>query len=145
MVGSDVQFHCKVYSDAQPHIQWLKHIERNGSRYGPDGTPYVQVLKVGDTLQSFCKNREHNCCCLLVFAPVVLKRRQGRIGKTMDCNDCCKLTFMSLSTDWQSEHVRSGGALPVQSYHGGCRRVHLSDWKFNWFRPPVCLADRPLR
>lgn len=47
VVGSDVQFHCKVYSDAQPHIQWLKHIERNGSRYGPDGVPYVQVLKVG--------------------------------------------------------------------------------------------------
>uniref|UniRef100_A0A7N8X802 Fibroblast growth factor receptor n=1 Tax=Mastacembelus armatus TaxID=205130 RepID=A0A7N8X802_9TELE len=47
VVGSDVQFHCKVYSDAQPHIQWLKHIERNGSRYGPDGTPYVQVLKTG--------------------------------------------------------------------------------------------------
>uniref|UniRef100_A0AAQ5YLL0 Fibroblast growth factor receptor 4 n=1 Tax=Amphiprion ocellaris TaxID=80972 RepID=A0AAQ5YLL0_AMPOC len=47
VVGSDVQFHCKVYSDAQPHIQWLKHIQRNGSRYGPDGTPYVQVLKVG--------------------------------------------------------------------------------------------------
>lgn len=49
VVGSDVQFHCKVYSDAQPHIQWLKHIERNGSRYGPDGTPYVQVLKVGNS------------------------------------------------------------------------------------------------
>uniref|UniRef100_A0AAX7UZ68 Fibroblast growth factor receptor n=1 Tax=Astatotilapia calliptera TaxID=8154 RepID=A0AAX7UZ68_ASTCA len=47
VVGSDVQFHCKVYSDAQPHIQWLKHIERNGRRYGPDGTPYVQVLKTG--------------------------------------------------------------------------------------------------
>ncbi|KAF3840695.1 hypothetical protein F7725_006557 [Dissostichus mawsoni] len=46
VVGSDVQFHCKVYSDAQPHIQWLKHIERNGSRYGSDGTPYVRVLKV---------------------------------------------------------------------------------------------------
>ncbi|KAI9542266.1 Fibroblast growth factor receptor 4 [Dissostichus eleginoides] len=44
---SDVQFHCKVYSDAQPHIQWLKHIERNGSRYGSDGTPYVRVLKTG--------------------------------------------------------------------------------------------------
>lgn len=53
MVGSDVQFHCKVYSDAQPHIQWLKHIERNGRRYGPDGTPYVQVLKVGNTTRSF--------------------------------------------------------------------------------------------
>lgn len=47
VVGSDVEFHCKVYSDAQPHIQWLKHIEVNGSRYGPDGAPYVNILKVG--------------------------------------------------------------------------------------------------
>ncbi|XP_077207021.1 fibroblast growth factor receptor 3 isoform X2 [Paroedura picta] len=45
VVGSDVEFHCKVYSDAQPHIQWLKHVEVNGSKYGPDGTPYVTVLK----------------------------------------------------------------------------------------------------
>jgi hypothetical protein len=42
-----VEFHCKVYSDAQPHIQWLKHVEVNGSKVGPDGTPYVTVLKVG--------------------------------------------------------------------------------------------------
>lgn len=47
VVGSDVEFHCKVYSDAQPHIQWLKHIEVNGSRYSPDGVPYVNILKVG--------------------------------------------------------------------------------------------------
>uniref|UniRef100_A0A8C6WZV4 Fibroblast growth factor receptor n=1 Tax=Neogobius melanostomus TaxID=47308 RepID=A0A8C6WZV4_9GOBI len=45
IVGQDVQFFCKVYSDAQPHIQWLKHITKNGSRYGPDGMPYVQVIK----------------------------------------------------------------------------------------------------
>ncbi|TSW48757.1 Fibroblast growth factor receptor 3 [Bagarius yarrelli] len=45
VVGSDVEFHCKVYSDAQPHIQWLKHIEVNGSRYSHNGTPYVIVLK----------------------------------------------------------------------------------------------------
>uniref|UniRef100_A0A3Q2UKI0 receptor protein-tyrosine kinase n=1 Tax=Fundulus heteroclitus TaxID=8078 RepID=A0A3Q2UKI0_FUNHE len=45
-VGEDAQFQCKVYSDAQPHIQWLKHITQNGSRYGPDGHPYVKVLKV---------------------------------------------------------------------------------------------------
>ncbi|XP_066477204.1 fibroblast growth factor receptor 3 isoform X2 [Tiliqua scincoides] len=45
VIGSDVEFHCKVYSDAQPHIQWLKHVEVNGSKYGPDGTPYVTVLK----------------------------------------------------------------------------------------------------
>ncbi|TWW72483.1 Fibroblast growth factor receptor 3 [Takifugu flavidus] len=44
-VGSNVEFHCKVYSDAQPHIQWLKHMEVNGSRYGPDGAPYVHILK----------------------------------------------------------------------------------------------------
>ena len=47
VLGSDVEFHCKVYSDAQPHIQWLKHVEVNGSKVGPDGTPYVTVLKVG--------------------------------------------------------------------------------------------------
>ncbi|XP_058860461.1 fibroblast growth factor receptor 3-like isoform X4 [Acipenser ruthenus] len=45
VLGSNVEFHCKVYSDAQPHIQWLKHIEVNGSKYGSDGVPYVTVLK----------------------------------------------------------------------------------------------------
>ncbi|XP_043110968.1 fibroblast growth factor receptor 2 isoform X6 [Puntigrus tetrazona] len=44
-VGEDAKFVCKVYSDAQPHIQWLQHIVKNGSRYGPDGHPYVRVLK----------------------------------------------------------------------------------------------------
>lgn len=46
VVGSDVELLCKVYSDAQPHIQWLKHIVVNGSSFGADGFPYVQVLKV---------------------------------------------------------------------------------------------------
>ncbi|XP_011613790.1 fibroblast growth factor receptor 1-A isoform X1 [Takifugu rubripes] len=45
VVGSDVEFECKVFSDPQPHIQWLKHIEVNGSRHGPDGLPYVRILK----------------------------------------------------------------------------------------------------
>ncbi|XP_062817528.1 fibroblast growth factor receptor 1 isoform X2 [Anolis carolinensis] len=44
-LGSNVEFVCKVYSDPQPHIQWLKHIEVNGSRIGPNNLPYVQVLK----------------------------------------------------------------------------------------------------
>ncbi|MGH0180575.1 UNVERIFIED_CONTAM: hypothetical protein FKN15_019186 [Acipenser sinensis] len=47
VLGSNVEFHCKVYSDAQPHIQWLKHIEVNGSKYGSDGVPYVTILKAG--------------------------------------------------------------------------------------------------
>nr|ACE95856.1 fibroblast growth factor receptor-2 isoform IIIc [Squalus acanthias] len=45
LVGSDVEFVCKVFSDAQPHIQWLKNVESNGSRYRPDGSLYVHVLK----------------------------------------------------------------------------------------------------
>nr|XP_033797122.1 fibroblast growth factor receptor 2 isoform X7 [Geotrypetes seraphini] len=45
VVGGDAEFVCKVYSDAQPHIQWLKHIEMNGSKFGPDGLPYLKVLK----------------------------------------------------------------------------------------------------
>lgn len=53
VLGSDVEFHCKVYSDAQPHIQWLKHVEVNGSKVGPDGTPYVTVLKVGTGQQQW--------------------------------------------------------------------------------------------
>ncbi|KAM9476673.1 fibroblast growth factor receptor 2 isoform 3-T3 [Clarias gariepinus] len=44
-VGEDARFVCKVYSDAQPHIQWLHHITKNGSRYAPNGDPYVRVLK----------------------------------------------------------------------------------------------------
>uniref|UniRef100_A0A6Q2YUQ4 receptor protein-tyrosine kinase n=1 Tax=Esox lucius TaxID=8010 RepID=A0A6Q2YUQ4_ESOLU len=46
VVGSDVEFVCRVYSDPQPHIQWLKHITINGSQMGPDGLPYVRILKV---------------------------------------------------------------------------------------------------
>lgn len=53
VVGSDVEFVCKVFSDPQPHIQWLKHIEINGSRYGPDGLPYVRVLKVWHVICSY--------------------------------------------------------------------------------------------
>ncbi|MEE6524427.1 hypothetical protein FKM82_023892, partial [Ascaphus truei] len=44
-VGSNAEFYCKVYSDPQPHIQWLKHIEVNGSKIATDGFPYVEVLK----------------------------------------------------------------------------------------------------
>nr|XP_020140399.1 fibroblast growth factor receptor 4 [Microcebus murinus] len=48
VAGSDVELLCKVYSDAQPHIQWLKHVVINGSSLGADGFPYVQVLKTAD-------------------------------------------------------------------------------------------------
>ncbi|TKS85041.1 Fibroblast growth factor receptor 1-A [Collichthys lucidus] len=46
VVGSDVALVCRVFADLQPHIQWLKHITVNGSREGPDGHPYVRVLKL---------------------------------------------------------------------------------------------------
>ncbi|XP_077326064.1 fibroblast growth factor receptor 1 isoform X3 [Lithobates pipiens] len=44
-IGSNAEFFCKVYSDPQPHIQWLRHIEINGSRIASDGYPYVEILK----------------------------------------------------------------------------------------------------
>ncbi|CAJ0962824.1 unnamed protein product [Ranitomeya imitator] len=44
-IGSNVEFHCKVYSDPQPHIQWLRHLEINGSKIGTDSLPYVEILK----------------------------------------------------------------------------------------------------
>lgn len=62
VVGSNVEFHCKVYSDAQPHIQWLKHIEVNGSRHGPDGAPYVHILKVRRQPRSVVQLIQM-CCC----------------------------------------------------------------------------------
>ena len=52
VVGRDVVFVCRVFSDPQPHIQWLKHITINGSREAPDGHPYVHVLKVGNVWSS---------------------------------------------------------------------------------------------
>ncbi|XP_053360645.1 fibroblast growth factor receptor 1-A-like, partial [Clarias gariepinus] len=52
VVGSDVEFECKVYSDSPAQIQWLKHMEVNGSKVGEDGVPYVKVLKINvNTLQ----------------------------------------------------------------------------------------------
>ncbi|XP_014346518.1 fibroblast growth factor receptor 1 isoform X1 [Latimeria chalumnae] len=45
VLGSNVEFSCRVYSDPQPHIQWLKHIEVNGSKIDSSGQPYVQILK----------------------------------------------------------------------------------------------------
>ncbi|KAF4070560.1 hypothetical protein AMELA_G00286770 [Ameiurus melas] len=45
VVGSDVEFECKVYGDLPTHIQWLKHIEVNGRKMGEDGVPYVKVLQ----------------------------------------------------------------------------------------------------
>ncbi|XP_075063146.1 fibroblast growth factor receptor 1-like [Mixophyes fleayi] len=44
-IGSNAEFYCKVYSDTQAHIQWLKHIEINGSKTAPDGFPNVDILK----------------------------------------------------------------------------------------------------
>ncbi|XP_066534419.1 fibroblast growth factor receptor 3 [Hoplias malabaricus] len=54
VVGSDVEFYCNVFSDAQPHIQWLKHTEENGSSYDSNGTPYVTVLKSLNSTSKEC-------------------------------------------------------------------------------------------
>uniref|UniRef100_A0A8C8FCX2 Fibroblast growth factor receptor n=1 Tax=Oncorhynchus tshawytscha TaxID=74940 RepID=A0A8C8FCX2_ONCTS len=49
VVGSDVEFVCRVFSDPQPHIQWLKRITINGSRVGTNGLPYVRTAGFNTT------------------------------------------------------------------------------------------------
>ena len=45
--GEDATFECKILmSDSQPLLQWLKHIERNGSFVNEKGEPYVEILQV---------------------------------------------------------------------------------------------------
>uniref|UniRef100_A0A3P9NWK8 receptor protein-tyrosine kinase n=1 Tax=Poecilia reticulata TaxID=8081 RepID=A0A3P9NWK8_POERE len=44
-IGEDAQFQCNVYVYGESHFQWLRLVPRNGSRYGPDGPPYIKVLK----------------------------------------------------------------------------------------------------
>lgn len=43
----DVKFECKVVmSDLQPHIQWLKHYQVNGSFENENEDPYVHIIQV---------------------------------------------------------------------------------------------------
>nr|XP_060616689.1 fibroblast growth factor receptor 3-like [Anolis sagrei ordinatus] len=45
VVGSDAEFTCKAYSTRLLFMQWLKPKEVNGSKFGPDGYPYITILK----------------------------------------------------------------------------------------------------
>ena len=46
LYGQNATLHCKIMSDAQPHLQWLKHYKVNGSYSNEKGEPYVKSLKV---------------------------------------------------------------------------------------------------
>jgi len=47
VVGESVKLECKIeWSDLQPHFQWVKHYQVNGSYLAPDGTPYVNLIQV---------------------------------------------------------------------------------------------------
>ncbi|KAM9437551.1 fibroblast growth factor receptor 1-A-like isoform 2-T2 [Salvelinus alpinus] len=70
VVGSDVEFVCRVFSDPQPHIQWLKRITINGSRVGTDGLPYTAGFNTTDremevfTLRNVSVEDEGEYTCL---------------------------------------------------------------------------------
>lgn len=74
-VGEDAQFQCKVYSDAQPHIQWLKHITKNGTHKGPDGFPYVKVLKVDPFARFAFLYSNHVFPLILLFLFYFMRRQ----------------------------------------------------------------------
>jgi len=44
--GETVSFECRILSDLQPHVQWLKHYTVNGSYVNDNGTAYVTALVV---------------------------------------------------------------------------------------------------
>ncbi|XP_064601371.1 fibroblast growth factor receptor 2-like [Liolophura sinensis] len=44
-VGEMALFECHVTSDPQPHLQWVKHYQVNGSYKAEDGKPYIKVLQ----------------------------------------------------------------------------------------------------
>uniref|UniRef100_A0A3Q0RK60 receptor protein-tyrosine kinase n=1 Tax=Amphilophus citrinellus TaxID=61819 RepID=A0A3Q0RK60_AMPCI len=66
VVGSDVEFACTVIGEPQPQIQWLKHITINDSKEGPDGLPFVHLLKV------YLNTADHEVESLLTLRNVTL-------------------------------------------------------------------------
>uniref|UniRef100_A0A8C0II65 Fibroblast growth factor receptor n=1 Tax=Bubo bubo TaxID=30461 RepID=A0A8C0II65_BUBBB len=99
VVGGDVEFVCKVYSDAQPHIQWIKHVEKNGSKYGPDGLPYLQVLKV--RLYRYCKK---HCTELGLYCVLTL------------WHDCSLLKTSNPAPEKEKEYPTSPDYLEIAIY-----------------------------
>ncbi|KAM3611504.1 uncharacterized protein V6R79_019875 [Siganus canaliculatus] len=49
VVGTDAELSCRVISDTEGTMQWMKSIEVNGSYVGPDQSPFFRVLKTGLT------------------------------------------------------------------------------------------------
>jgi len=50
--GETVSFQCRILSDLQPHVQWLKHYMVNGSYVNDNGTAYVTALAVSALSQT---------------------------------------------------------------------------------------------
>lgn len=48
-VGETVRFSCRLLSDPEYHLQWVKHYEVNGSYSKDDGTFYINVIQVTDS------------------------------------------------------------------------------------------------
>jgi len=44
--GEDLMLECRIMSDPQPYLQWLKHYKVNGSLLNELGHSYVRVIKV---------------------------------------------------------------------------------------------------
>ena len=44
--GQDIELECRIISDAQPHLQWVKHKKVNGSWVDENNIPYVDIIQV---------------------------------------------------------------------------------------------------
>ncbi|XP_036152660.1 fibroblast growth factor receptor 1 isoform X11 [Myotis myotis] len=99
-LGSNVEFMCKVYSDPQPHIQWLKHIEVNGSKIGPDNLPYVQILKLPVFTSHGSKVWQHLSVCPTDWRVVGLFQHSG-----INSSDAEVLTLFNVTEAQSGEYV----------------------------------------
>ncbi|XP_013392948.1 fibroblast growth factor receptor 2 isoform X2 [Lingula anatina] len=48
VVGEDTLLECRIISDLQPQLQWLKHYQVNNSYYDSEGIPYAELVQSGN-------------------------------------------------------------------------------------------------
>ena len=67
-VGDTVRFVCQLLSDPEYHLQWLKHIEVNGSYDYPNGTKRFKSLQARDIHLENLLNKNMQCSSILTMA-----------------------------------------------------------------------------
>lgn len=95
-VGSNVTFECIVSSVQSVHIQWMKHMEVDGSSLGPDGLPYVHILKVGGVSRSSASSSENPPSLLFLISATSYCRMSSSAVQTGRWRCCSWWTYLQV-------------------------------------------------